>query len=166
MPTLVVPEQVHEFIIGTNVIKYLTHKFKESEVYWQMISETTGPDVAGHDDFLAMLAGVHRWKGEDVPDMVGTVKLTQAVTLLPGHEHLVWGRLSEKSRGNPDCTVVVELTKSRSIPRHVLVGRVVTPLLGDGWVPMKVINPTDKPITIKRNAKLADVFSCLAVEEI
>lgn len=166
VPTLVVPGQVDEFIIGTNVIKYLTHKFKESDAYWKMISETTGPDVGGRDDFLAMLAGVHRWKGEDVPDMVGTVKLTQAVTLLPGHEHLVWGRLPEKSRGTPGCTVVVEPTKSRSIPRHILVGRVVTPLWGDGWVPMKVINPTDKPIMIKRNAKLADVFPCLAVEEI
>lgn len=26
------------------------------------------------------------------PDKIGTVKLTQAVTLLPKHEHLVWGR--------------------------------------------------------------------------
>ena len=31
---------------------------------------------------------------------------------------------------------------------------------------MKVINPMDKPITIKRNAKLADLYPCLAVEEI
>lgn len=31
---------------------------------------------------------------------------------------------------------------------------------------MKVINPTDKPITIRRNTKLADVHPCLAVEEL
>ena len=32
---------------------------------------------------------------------------------------------------------------------------------------MKVINPTDKSITIKRNAKLADdVYPCLAAEEL
>lgn len=62
--------------------------------------------------------------------------------------------------------MVVESTKSRSMPRNILVGRVVTPLWGDGSVPMKVINPTDKPITIKRNARLADVYPCLAVEEL
>lgn len=166
VPTLVVPGQVDELIIGTNVIKYLTRKLKESDKYWEIISEMTGPNTGGHDDFLAMLAGVHRWKGEDEPDIVGTVKLTSAVTLLPGHEHLVWGKLPEKSRGAPGCTVVVEPTHSRSIPRNVLVGRVVTPLWGDGWVPMKVINPTDKAITIKRNAKLADVYPCLAAEEL
>ena len=113
-----------------------------------------------------MLADVHWRKGEDEPDIVGTVKLISAVTLLPGHEHLVWGKLPEKSRGAPGCTVVVEPTHSRSIPRNVLVGRVVTPQWGDGWVPMKVINPTDKSITIKRNAKLADVYPCLAAEEL
>lgn len=132
VPTLVVPGQVDDFIIGTNVIKYLTHRFKESDVYWKMISERTGPGVEGRDDFLAMLAGVYQWRGEEVPDVLGTVKLTQAVTLLPGHEHLVRGKLPEKSRGPPGCTVVVEPTKSRSAPRNVLIGRVVTPLWGDG----------------------------------
>ncbi len=70
-----------------------------------MISETTGPDVEG---MMTFLPGVHRWKGEEVPDIVETVKINQAVTLLPGHEHLVWGKLPEKSRGPPGCTVVVE----------------------------------------------------------
>lgn len=33
--------------------------------YCKMTSETTGPDIGGHDDFLAMLAGVHWQKGEN-----------------------------------------------------------------------------------------------------
>lgn len=153
-----------DLIIGTNVIKYLTHKFKESDKYWQMISENSNVD--GHNDFLCMLTGIQRWQGEDIPEVVGTVKLNQAVTLLPGHEHLVWGKLPAKSRGIPGCTVVVEPTKSRSVPRNILIGRVVTPLWGDGWVPMKIINPTNNPITLRRNAKLADVSPCIAVEEL
>lgn len=166
VPTLVVPGQVDELIIGTNVIKYLTHKFKESDKYWKMISENNAFNPDDQDNFLCMLAGIQRWQGEEIPDIVGTVKLNHSVTLLPGHEHLVWGKLPEKSRGIPGCTVVVEPTKSRSIPRNILVGRVITPLWGDGWVPMKIVNPTEKMITLRRNAKLADVSPCLAVEEL
>ena len=31
---------------------------------------------------------------------------------------------------------------------------------------MTVVNPSDKAITLKRNCKLADVFPCLAVEDL
>lgn len=116
---------------------------------------------------LCLLAspGVHKWTGDDMPDKVGIVKLRQAVTLLPGHEHLVWGKLPEGSRRPPGCTVMVEPTTSRAVPRNILVGRVVTPLWGDGWVPMKIMNPTDKPVVLRRNAKVADVHPCLALED-
>lgn len=66
-----------------------------------------------------------------VPDKIGTVKLIQAVTLLPKHEHLVWGRLPATVPMSPGSTVVVEPTSSRAMPRSVLVGRLVTPLWGD-----------------------------------
>ena len=36
--------------------------------------------------------------------------------------------------------VVVEPSESRPVPRSVMVGHVVTPLWGDGWVPVRVIN--------------------------
>ena len=51
------------------------------------------------------------------------------------------------------------------MPRNIMVGRVITPLWGDRWVPMKVTNMSNKPITLKRNSKLADVSPCLAVED-
>ena len=166
VPTLVVPGQIDDLIIGTNVIKFLTHKLKESDEYWKVVSTQGSSGVGGdRDDFVAMLAGVRQWQGEVPPDKIGTVKLHQAVTLLPGHEHLVWGKLPANSRGPPGSTVIVEPTTSRSVPRNILVGRVVTPLWGDGWVPLKIMNPTEKPVFLRRNAKVADVHSCLALED-
>ncbi|KAK0150970.1 hypothetical protein N1851_007914 [Merluccius polli] len=78
-----------------------------------------------------------------MPDKIGTIKLRQSVTLEPLCEHL-----------------------SRSRPRNVLVGRVVTPLWGDRWVTVKLINPSSKAVTLRRNCKIADVFPCVAVEEL
>ena len=49
--------------------------------------------------------------------------------------------------------------------RNIMVGRVMTPLWGDRWVPMKVTNLSDRLVTLKRNCKLADVSPCLAVED-
>ena len=37
-------------------------------------------------------------------------------------------------------------------------------LSGDGWLPLKVINPSAKSITLKRNAKLADVYQCVGLD--
>ena len=61
--------------------------------------------------------------------------------------------------------MLVEPTSSKSMPRNIMVGRVVTPLWGDRWVPMKVTNLSDRPVTLKRNCNLADVSPCLAVED-
>lgn len=88
------------------------------------------------------------------------------MTLLPRHEHLVWGKLPASAPMSPGSTVIVEPTSSKTMPRGVLVSRLVTPLWGDRWVPMTVVNPSDKAITLKRNCKLADVFSCLAIEDL
>ena len=42
----------------------------------------------------------------------------------------------------------------------------ITPLWGDGSVPVKMINPTDKTMTLRRNAKIANVSPCIAVEDL
>jgi hypothetical protein len=164
--TLVVSGQQDDLILGSNIIKYVTHVLKGGGEYWDLASfhdHQSDPEI-GH--FLSMFTNVERWKGSAVPEKIGTVKLTQAVTLLPRHEHLVWGRLPAKSPMSPGSTVVVEQTNPKAMPRGVLVGRLVTPLWGDRWVPMTVVNPSDKAITLKRNCKLADVFPCLAVEDL
>lgn len=33
--------------------------------------------------------------------------------------------------------------------------------MGGSWVPVKLVNPIEKPLTLKGNAKVADVSSCL-----
>lgn len=165
VPCLVVSGQRDDLILGSNIIKHLIHELKSSSDYWDIASR---PDHQLNGDIrqlLSMFTGVDRWKGETVPDKIGTVKLTQAIVLLPEHEHLVWGRLPANVPMSPGSTVIVEPTNSKALPRDILVGRLVTPLWGDRWVPMTVVNPTDKVVTLKRNCKLADVFPCIASED-
>lgn len=111
------------------------------------------------------LASLERWRGDEIPDKVGTVRLKKAVTLEPMSEHVVWGRLPPGTKLSVGSTVVVEPSSSHCAPRNILVGRVVTPLWGDGWVPVKIINQTSSKITLQRNAKVADVSPCIALED-
>lgn len=163
VPAFLVPGQKDDFIIGTNVIRPIIQKMKSEEKYWEMLSSpTSNPDC---EQFLQLLCCTTRWLGPEVPDKVGTVRLQHAVTLLPQKEHIVWGKLPPSSPVSPGSTVVVEPTSARSTPKNIMVGRVVTPMWGDRWVPMKVLNPTPTPVTLRRNAKLADVFPCVALED-
>ncbi|XP_029698682.1 uncharacterized protein isoform X2 [Takifugu rubripes] len=59
-------------------------------------------------------------------------------------------------------TVVVEPSSSRSSPKNIMVGRVITPMWGDRWIPLKVLNPTNEAVTLRSNTKIADVFPCVA----
>lgn len=163
VPTFLVPGQKDELIIGTNVIRPIIQKMKSEEKYWVMISsQTSDPDC---EQFLQLLCCTSRWLGTEVPDKVGTVRLRQAVTLQPQKEYIVWGKLPSSSPISPGSTVIVEPTTARSTPKNIMVGRVVTPMWGDRWVPLKVLNPMLAAVTLRRNAKLADVFPCVALEE-
>lgn len=165
VPCLVVSGQHDDLILGSNVIKHLIHELKSSHDYWGVASRPDHQLNGDIQQFLSMFTGIERWKGETVPDKIGTVKLNQSIVLLPEHEHLVWGRLPANVPMSPGSTVIVEPTNSKAIPRDILVGRLVTPLWGDRWVPMTVVNPTNKVITLKRNCKLADVSPCIASED-
>ena len=77
----------------------------------------------------------------------------------------MWGKLPKSTDVSPGSTVLTELTSCRSAPRGILVARMVTSLWGDRWVPLKLINTSDKPVLVRRNAKLADVFTCIALED-
>lgn len=165
VPVLVVPGQKDDLIIGTNVIKFLMHSMKSSDDYWRILSNNATGSSPFCEQFLDVMANTCRWRGGNPPDKVGTVKLQQSVTLAAKQEHLVWGRLPSNSAMSPGSTVIVEATSSRTMPRNIMIGRVVTPLWGDYWVPLKVTNLSDKPVTLRRNCKLADVFPCMAVED-
>ena len=97
---------------------------------------------------------------------IGTAKLKRCVNLQPMSEHLVWAKLSTPDVSAVGNTVIIEPTQSKCRPAQILVGRVVTPLWGDGWVPVKIVNPTEKILTLKRNAKVADVSSCSSVQDL
>ncbi|KAK0131199.1 hypothetical protein N1851_034104 [Merluccius polli] len=164
VPTLIVDGQSDDLILGSNVIKHLIRVLKTSDDFWDKVSL---PDKSAVDDenLLQLLASVEKWRGSEMPDKVGTVKLKHAVTLEPMKEHLVWGRLPSHECLSAGSTVIVEPSESRTVPRTVMVGRIVTPLWGDGWVPVRVINPSNKPVNLRRNCKLADVSPCTALED-
>ncbi len=166
VPTLVVPDQRDQLILGTNVIKFLITQLKQDSGYWNVMNrpETTGePEI---EQFLNMLSGINRWKGNNIPDIVGTAKLTQAVTLLPKQEHLVWGKLPLNAPVSMGSTIIIEPTKAQTHKKSIMVGRVIASMSGDGWVPVRIINPLDKPIKLKTNSKIADVFPVVAVEDL
>ncbi|KAJ8342714.1 hypothetical protein SKAU_G00326420 [Synaphobranchus kaupii] len=164
VPSFVVPGQRDELIVGSNVIRPIIQKMKSTDKYWELISSSNSdPDC---EQFIKLLSCISRWSGPELRDVVGTVQLKQAVTLLPQREYVVWGRLPSQSPISPGSTVMVGPTSTRSTPKNILVGRVVTPMWGDSWISVKVLNPTQNAITLRRNAKIADVFPCLAVEEL
>lgn len=112
-----------------------------------------------------MLSGINRWKGSVIPDIIGTAKLTQAVTLLPHHEHLVWGRLPANSPVSAGSAILIDAPSFHTHKKNITVGRAVVTMSGDRWVPVKIVKPSDKQITLRLNAKLADVFPCVALED-
>uniref|UniRef100_A0A3B1J1Z4 Gypsy retrotransposon integrase-like protein 1 n=1 Tax=Astyanax mexicanus TaxID=7994 RepID=A0A3B1J1Z4_ASTMX len=166
IPVLVVPGQTDDVILGSNAIKALIQWMRKTDSYWRIMSESS---VVGDDDlhqFLSLISNTERWRGESVPERVGTLRLKQCISLQPRCEHLVWGKLPESAAISVGSTVIVEPTQSRCRPKNVLVGRVITPMWGDRWLPMKLINPSSEVVVLKRNAKLADVFPCIAVEDL
>ena len=166
VPTLIVPGQHDQLILGSNVIKHLIHQFKLTPSYWRVMNKPESTDDPEVEHFLNMLSGVNRWKGNVIPDIIGTAKLTQAVTLLPRHEHLVWAGLPVNAPVSEGSAVLVDAPRSQSHKKNIMVGRAVATMLGDRWVPVKIINQSDKRVTLRRNAKVANVFPCIALEDL
>lgn len=92
--------------------------------------------------------------------------LKQCITLAPQHEHLVWGKLKEQVPLSIRTTIVVKPKTSKSSPRNVLVAHTVCPLWGDKWIPMKVVNLLNHLLTLRQNAKVAQVYPCLTLEDL
>lgn len=153
-------------IIGSNAIKWLISQMKVT-VSGQHITSTV--NISQDDTFpqlVSLLSCSDECKGGAMPNKIGTAKLKRCVTLQPMSEHLVWAKLPASDASAVGSTVVIEPTQSRTRPAQILVGRVVTSLWGEGWVPVKIVNPTEKLLTLKRNAKVADVSPCLSVQDL
>ncbi|XP_030604464.1 uncharacterized protein LOC115793557 [Archocentrus centrarchus] len=166
IPVLVVPGQTDDMILGSNAIKWLISQLKVT------LGAQNSPSTVGgiQSDTLPHLATLLSYSDNcDVhalPPSFGTAKLKRRVTLQPMSEHLVWAKLPAPDASVAGSTVIIEPTQSRSRPVQILVGRVVTSLWGDGWVPVKVVNPSEKPLTLRRNTKIADVSPCLSVQDL
>ena len=61
---------------------------------------------------------------------------------------------------------MTEPTSARSAPKGLMVDRVVIALWANGWVPLKVMNVSEQPLFLRRNAKLADLVPCVALEDL
>jgi len=161
---LVVPGQEDDMIVGSNVLRHVTQQVKNTKWYWEKISQPVKGN--SNDPLLSLLSNVDRWHGDRMPKRVGTVLLKQCVTLEPQHEHIVWGRLKEEVPLSVGSTVMVDSSTSKSSPRNIMIARSVCPLWADKWIPVKVINMLDRPVVLRRNAKIAQVHPCLALEEL
>lgn len=115
---------------------------------------------------LSLLSGSDQCESGVMPNKIGTAKLKRSVTLQLLSEHLVWAKLPASDISAVGSTVIIEPTQSKSRPAQIMVGRVVISLWGDGWVPVKIVNPTEKPLTLKRNAKVSAVSTCLSVQDL
>ncbi|KAF7705597.1 hypothetical protein HF521_020883, partial [Silurus meridionalis] len=78
----------------------------------------------------------------------------------------------DQTNQSKDCQFLrmlssIERWKGSTIPDKVgtLKSKVISPLWGDGWLPVRMINPTNSEIVLRRNAKLADVCPCIALED-
>ena len=120
-----VPGQRDDLIIGTNVIKFLMHQLKNSDDYWRLITNNSLASSPESEQFLDLMANTSRWRDEELPNKIGTVKLRQSVILLARQEHLVRGKLPKDTPMSPGSTVIVEPTSSKSMPRNIMVGHVV-----------------------------------------
>ncbi|XP_055366431.1 uncharacterized protein LOC129604370 [Betta splendens] len=163
VPMLVVDGQSEDLIIGSNLLRYLVQWLKQERGSVDCTPRVSRSGSDSQTKLISLMAEVDR-SLDGLPGKVGTVKLKRAVTLEPMTEHLVWGKLEHTGDVSPGCTVVMEPTGARTRPRSVIVGRTVAVMRSDAWLPLKVINPFDKAVTLKRNAKLADVYPCAAVE--
>ncbi len=160
VPALIVDGQNADVILGSNVIKHLIHDMKVSSDFWGKVFDSRGndPDTSA---LMQLLSNVESWNGSYPPTKGGTVKLKHAVTLKPMKEHIVWGKLFNDKTLSAGSTVIVEPSTAHTAPRNVLVGRIVVSLWGDGSTQVKVINPSNKPICLRCNCKLADVLTLM-----
>ena len=165
IPVLVVPGQVDDMILGNNAIKWLISQVKDSAKV-QTVTSSTSNAQDKLPQLLSMLSSSNGREGGAVSCRIGTAKLKRCVNLQPMSEHLVWAKLPAPDVSAVGNTVIIEPTQSKCRPAQILVGRVVTPLWGDGWVPVKIVNSTEKLLTLKRNAKVADVSTCFSVQDL
>lgn len=87
IPTMVVPGQTEQIILGSNAIKHILTQLKSTNGYWRLVSSSNG-QTDDHCQFLSLLSNIERCRGDGIPDKVGTVKVKSCVTLKPLSEQV------------------------------------------------------------------------------
>lgn len=101
-----------------------------------------------------------------MPDFIETVKLVQAVTLLLKQEPLVWGKLPTASPLSEGSAVLVEPSKTQTRKKNIIVSRSVASMNGERWIPVRNLNTSKEAVSLKHHTKVADVSSCIAIEDL
>lgn len=89
VPMVMVPGQTHDMILGSNAIKTMIQRLS---AIWQLMSEPSSVTEGDSHHLFPLLSNMERWRGNTVPDKIGTLKLQRCVTLQPQSEHLTWGK--------------------------------------------------------------------------
>lgn len=105
---LIVRGQKDPIILGTNVLKPLISQMKHTDQFWKVVKRPDLTVQSENGQFLRMLSCIERWRGDSIPDKVGTLRVRSALTLQPRSEHLVWGCLPPGSVLSVGSTVVIE----------------------------------------------------------
>lgn len=73
VPVLFVDGQIDPVVLGTNVLKPLIQHFKSNDGFWRVMTKPDAPGQSDSSQFLRLLSNLERWRGESIPDKVGTL---------------------------------------------------------------------------------------------
>ena len=162
VPAFIVPPGSYgpgiDALIGTNLIRlaqqdqvrlhgtsYLQAVGRESKV-WSAACAAIENHRPGDDrGNLGMV--IHRGRGRQIE---------------PGAEVEV---MCQVAKSCPSCTAMVEPIGQSTKGTRMMVGRTLVDASPGGWVPIRVWNVSDRPITIGKNVPLAQLFLVCAIEE-
>lgn len=142
------------------------HQLKSTEGYWKAISQPVNGLFDESDALLSILENVDCWQGSKMPEKkVATVVLSWCVTLFTKHEH----SLGQAERKMALFHWQYCYCRAHNVPsstEECVSGSYCMPTVGWQMDPHEVVNLQDRPVTLKCNAKLADVYPCIALEDL
>ena len=164
IPTLIVPPGSYgpgvDALIGTNLIRvaqldqrcchganYLTH-LKTSNAAWFAACATMEAALPGDEQGrLGVL----------------TYRSREKVSINPGEETEV---ICSPPKGVPRCTAIAEPLKANQLDTRLAVGRTLVDVTPGEEVPVRVLNVSDRPVTLEKNVPVAQLSLVFAAEDV
>lgn len=75
IPMFVESGQTDDMILCSNAIKTIIKLMRKTDSYWRLMSEPSSVTNEDCHHFFSLLLNTERWRGDTVPDKVGTQKL-------------------------------------------------------------------------------------------